>query len=91
MKNVDTIVETVSNFTNETVDKASKATNEAVGKASRATRQVADKIDEKGNQLKHAEQRLVKECSIYIRDNPLTSVGIAMGVGFILSRFLSSR
>ncbi|WP_394808893.1 YqjD family protein [Nitrosomonas sp.] len=109
MKNVDTVVDTVSDFAQETVDKATNATyhvankivdkgdelnalaHEAIDKATNATNQVADKIGEKGVQLKHAEQRLTKECSIYIRDNPLTSVGIAMGVGFILSKLLSNR
>lgn len=80
MKNLDTVVDTVSDFAHETVDKATKGTQHAV-----------DKIDKEGVQLKHAEQRLTEECSIYIRDNPLTSVGIAMGVGFILSKLLSSR
>jgi len=34
---------------------------------------------------------LRNEYSEYIRDNPLTSVGIAVGVGFVLSRLLSNR
>ena len=91
MKNVDTVVETVTDFTNETIDKASKATNEAVDKASKATHQVADKMSEKGSQLKKAEQRLMKETTDYVRDHPMTSVGIALGVGFLLSKWLNNR
>jgi ElaB/YqjD/DUF883 family membrane-anchored ribosome-binding protein len=37
------------------------------------------------------EQRLVKNCRGYVRDNPIVSLGIAAGVGFLLSRLLSSR
>ncbi len=91
MKNVDTVVETVTDFTNGTVDKASKATNEAVGKASKATREIADKMGEKGEQLRTAEQRLLKETTEYVRDNPITSVGIALGVGFLLSKWFNNR
>lgn len=91
MKNVDTVVDTVTDFTNETIDKASEATNEAVDKASRATQQVADKMSEKGDQLIRAEQRLMKETTDYVRDNPITSVGIALGVGFLLSKWLNNR
>ncbi|WP_297323984.1 DUF883 domain-containing protein [Nitrosomonas sp.] len=91
MKNVDTVVDTVTDFTNETVEKASKATNKAIDKASKATQQVADTMSEKGDQLKHAEQRLMKEATDYVRDNPVTSVGIAIGVGFLLSKWFNNR
>jgi len=72
-------------------DELNALAHEAIDKATNATNQVADKIVDKGVQLKNAEQRLAEECSIYIRDNPLTSVGIAIGVGFILSKLLGSR
>ncbi len=80
MKNVNKVAETVSDLAEEALDKTTKATNEA-----------ADKIVEKGNQLVSAEQRLLKETSKYIQDNPLTSVGIAVGIGFILSRWFNDR
>ncbi len=91
---VDKATQATYQVANKIVDKGDELNDlahDAIDKATQATNQVADKIDEKGNRLKHAEERLAKECSIYIRDNPLTSVGIAMGVGFILSRLLSSR
>jgi ElaB/YqjD/DUF883 family membrane-anchored ribosome-binding protein len=80
MKNVDTVVDTVTDIANETVEKASKA-----------TKQVADKMSEKGDQLQHAEQRLMKEAADYVRDNPMMSVGIAVGVGFLLSKWFNNR
>lgn len=82
MKNVNTntVAETVSDLADEAVEKASKAANKA-----------ADKIAEKGDQLKNAEQRLVKEASNYVRDNPITSISIAVGVGFLLSKLFNNR
>ena len=65
--------------------------HETINKATQATNQAADKIAEKGDQLIHAEQRLMKECTVYIRDNPITSVSIAFGVGFLLSRLFNNR
>ena len=82
MKNVNpnTVVDTVSDLAHEAVDKASKVTNQA-----------ADTLVEKGEQLKNAEQRLMKKASNYVRDNPITSVSIAVGVGFLLSRLFNNR
>jgi ElaB/YqjD/DUF883 family membrane-anchored ribosome-binding protein len=74
-----------------TVDKVSDLAHEAVDKVTDLTNQGVDKLSEKGEQLKNVEQRLRNEYSEYIRDNPLTSVGIAVGVGFVLSRLLSNR
>jgi ElaB/YqjD/DUF883 family membrane-anchored ribosome-binding protein len=80
MKNADSTIDTVSDFAHGVVDKATKATNMAV-----------DTISVKGTELKISEQRLMKEAGDYIRDNPVTSVGIAIGVGFLLSKFLNNR
>lgn len=75
----------------ETIDKATNYAHEAVDKMAQVTNQAADAIDEKGLQLKNAEQRLIKNCQGYVRDNPVTSLGIAVAAGFILSRLLSGR
>ena len=80
MKNVNKVIDTVSDLAEEAVDKTTKATHLA-----------ADKLVEKGDQLRSAEQRLLKETSAYVRDNPLTSVGIAIGVGFLLSKFFGNN
>ncbi len=75
----------------ETIDKASKSAHEAVDKVASATNQAAETLSEKGEQLKNAEQQLVENCRGYIRDNPITSLGIAVAAGFVLSRLLSGR
>jgi ElaB/YqjD/DUF883 family membrane-anchored ribosome-binding protein len=76
---------------NKAVDTASEYANEAADKATDVTNQAVDKLSEKGKQAKKFEKRLRNEYSEYIRDNPLTSVGIAMGVGFLLSKLMSNR
>ena len=74
-----------------TTDKASNLAHETVDKITNATHQAADAITEKGEQLKNAEKELVENCRGYVRDNPITSLGIAVAAGFLLSRLLSSR
>ena len=75
----------------ETIDKASHSAHEAVDKIASATNQAAEALGEKGEQLKNAEQQLMESCRGYVQDNPITSLGIAVAAGFLLSRLLSGR
>jgi ElaB/YqjD/DUF883 family membrane-anchored ribosome-binding protein len=68
----------LNNLAHETIDKATTATHEAV-----------DKLSEKRDQLMNAEQQLRKKYFTYIRDNPIASLGIAIGAGYLLSRLLN--
>ena len=75
----------------ETIDKAANSANEAVDKVASATNEAAETLGKKGEQLKKAEQQLIEDCRVYVRDNPITSVGIAVAAGFLLSRMVSGR
>jgi len=91
---VDKVTQVTHQVTEQIVNKGDELNDlahETIYKATQVTNQAADRIVEKGDQLIHAEQRLMKECTLYIRDNPITSVGIAVGVGFLLSRLFNNR
>ncbi len=75
----------------EITDKVSHSAHEAYDKIADATSQAAEALGEKGEQMKKAEQQLMKNCRSYVRDNPVTSLGIAAAAGFLLSRLLSRR
>ena len=75
----------------ETIEKAIHSAHEAVDKLSNATSQAAEALGEKGQELKNAEKRLMENCRTYVRDNPISSLGIAVAAGFLLSRLLSGR
>lgn len=77
---MNTTTDKVADFAHETVDTLADASNHA-----RAA------FDEKSDQIMNAEQQLMKNCQTYIRENPVTSVGIAVAGGFLLSRLLSGR
>lgn len=71
--------------------KASNLAHEAGEKLASVSNQVTDTISEKSRQMQKAEQCLVKDCSSFIRDKPITSIGLAVTAGFLLSRVLSGR
>ena len=75
----------------EIIDKAANSANEAVDKVASATNQAAEALGKKGEQLKNAELQLIEDCRVYVRDNPITSVSIAVAAGFVLSRLFSRR
>ena len=75
----------------EKIDKAANSVNEVVDNVASATNQAAEALSEKGAQLKNAEQQLMEDCRVYVRENPITSLGIAVAAGFLLSRVLSGR
>lgn len=77
---MNTTTDNVADFAHETIDSIADASNQA--KAS---------YDEKSEQITNAEQELMKNCQNYIRENPVTSLGLAVAGGFLLSRILSSR
>jgi ElaB/YqjD/DUF883 family membrane-anchored ribosome-binding protein len=72
-------------------DKVSHSAHEAYDKIADATSQAAEALGKKGEQLKNAEQQIMEDCRVYVRDNPITSLGIAVAAGFLLSRMLSGR
>ena len=75
----------------ETIDKTANSANEAIDKVASATNQAAEALGKKGEQLKNAEQQLMEDCRAYVHDNPITSRGIAVEAGFLLSRVVSGR
>jgi ElaB/YqjD/DUF883 family membrane-anchored ribosome-binding protein len=68
------------------MDKLSSAAEEASEKIAGATRQAAEALGEKGEQLRELEEQFMKECRDCIRNHPITSIGIALAAGFVLSR-----
>jgi ElaB/YqjD/DUF883 family membrane-anchored ribosome-binding protein len=73
----------------KTLDKVSDSAHVAYDKFAIATSQAAEALGEKSEQLKKAEQQMMKSCRGYIGDNPITSVSIGVAAGFLLSRLLN--
>jgi ElaB/YqjD/DUF883 family membrane-anchored ribosome-binding protein len=72
----------------ETIDTVAGSAHEAVDKIADATRRAAEALSEKGQQVKKSEERLMEDCRSYVRENPVSSVALAVGAGFMLSRLL---
>ena len=76
--------------TKPTIDKAAAMAHRAVDKAAASAVPAADWIDEKGQKLDATQKRLVSDTCAYISANPLTSIGLALLAGVLLSRMTRS-
>ncbi len=81
----------ITNIVDDTVDRLRSGVHGAVDKVANVTTQAAEALGHKGEQLKDVEQQFLKNCRSYISKNPATSIGMAVGAGFLLSRLMSSR
>lgn len=91
-------VEQVGAGAHKTIDKVSDAARPAVDRLVSGAHQAVDTmavaagtLSAKGDQLKEMQARLIEEARVYVRENPVTSLGIAAGVGYLLTRIFSSR
>jgi ElaB/YqjD/DUF883 family membrane-anchored ribosome-binding protein len=85
------VIDKVSDAARPAVDRIASGAHHAVDKIANAAGQAAETLGVKGEQLKNAQVRAMEQCRGYIRDNPVTALGIAIAAGFLLSRLLRSR
>ena len=70
----------------EATDRISGSLHEAIDKAADTASRVADNLGERKDQIVQTQDRLVGECRGFVKENPLTALAIAAGVGYFISR-----
>lgn len=71
-----------------TIERAKSSAHEAVDRIADSASQAAAKLGARADQMKEWQETLMENCSRYVREKPLQSLGIAVASGFILSRIL---
>ena len=84
----DATVNDATRTANATIDRVSKAAHQAVDKASEAVMPAAEWLTDRSGKFKVTQQQLRDDTCAYIAENPLKSVGIALGVGFLLAKLM---
>lgn len=82
---------TVADAAGPTVDRMASGAHRVVDQMADVAAQAADALDVKSEQLKDLQAQWLEKSRVYVRDNPMKSLGIAVVGGFLLSRLLSSR
>lgn len=73
------------------VDALAAGAHEAVNWAADATNNASDNLSDTGHEMKDMQERWLARTRDYVQENPVTSVGIALASGYLLSRILRSR
>jgi ElaB/YqjD/DUF883 family membrane-anchored ribosome-binding protein len=84
-------VDQVAGAARPAIDRLAAGAHQTVDKLAGAASTAARVAEEKSEKMKLAQERLLEDCRGYVRDNPMTALGIAVAVGFVLSRLTSSR
>lgn len=70
------------------INKAPDSVHDAIDKIANVAYKAAEAFGGQGDPLKNTEQQLINDYRSYIYDNPITSMGIAVAAGFLMSRLL---
>lgn len=70
------------------IDRAAQYAHQAVDRAADAAAPAAEWVSEKSSQLRVTQKQMVDDACNYVSANPLTSVGIAAALGFLLGRLV---
>jgi ElaB/YqjD/DUF883 family membrane-anchored ribosome-binding protein len=65
--------------------------HQAVDRLDDVAARAVDKVDQSGEYLKDAQERMAGGARGYVREQPLTAVGVAVASGFLLSWLLRRR
>lgn len=84
-------IDSLADAAEPAVASISEGAHTVVDKMAGAATQAARTVEASGQQLKETQERVAQVTSKYMQDNPVTSLAIAVGAGFLLSRLLSSR
>ena len=90
-KAFDNAVDKTSAVVHPAVDHLVAGVHDAVERLASVASQAAGKLELTGDQIKDAQGRMVSSCRGYVREKPLTSLGIAVASGFLISLALRQR
>jgi ElaB/YqjD/DUF883 family membrane-anchored ribosome-binding protein len=73
------------------IDHLLSSVHDAVDRLSDVAAQAADKAELSGVYIKNAQRQATRSSRAFVREQPLTSIGIAVASGYLLSWLLSKR
>jgi ElaB/YqjD/DUF883 family membrane-anchored ribosome-binding protein len=85
------VIDRVSEAAHPAMDRLSSGAHSTVDRAASAATLTTAAFVEKREQMRYVRVRAMEQTRGYVRANPVTSIGIAVAVGFLLSRLMRTR
>jgi ElaB/YqjD/DUF883 family membrane-anchored ribosome-binding protein len=85
------VIDKISDATRPAVDRVASGAQQAVDKIASAASQTAGTLRARSRRLWSTKTQTMEQCRGYVRENPMTSLGVAVAAGFLLSRLWKSR
>ncbi|MEX1057224.1 MAG: hypothetical protein WED11_05805 [Natronospirillum sp.] len=73
------------------VNRAAAGAHDTVDKVAGYTSDAAERLSHKSEQFREQNEKWMENISEYVQSNPVTSIGIAVVGGYLISRILSGR
>jgi ElaB/YqjD/DUF883 family membrane-anchored ribosome-binding protein len=73
------------------IDRVAESAKPAMDKARTAAAGAAAKVEEKAGALSELEKQWMESAREHVRQNPLTSIALAIGAGLLLAKLTSRR
>ena len=84
-------IDSAAGATRPALDHMVANAHETVDRVGLAAASAAEVLGVKGDQINDSSKRVIERASVYVRENPVASLGMAVAAGYVLSRLLSSR
>lgn len=84
-------IDSATNAAKPAVERLNQTAHETVDKLMRAASMTAESVAAKSEQLMDAQERFTEECRVYVRQKPVTALAVAVGAGFLLSKFMRKK
>ena len=84
----DPIVDRAATSAHQAVDRVAAKVSPAVERVRTAAQDSADTVHAKLDELGAMREEWTESCRSYVRERPLTALGVAVLVGFLLSRWV---
>ena len=73
------------------LDQLSEVAQQTVNRLTETASRAASRLSARGEELWELQGRAAETARTYMREHPLATIGIAVGIGIVLSRLLSRR
>ncbi len=84
-------IDRASSAAGPVVDQLTAGAHQAADRLALAANQAAASLDSAAERLKATQTRLMDSCSSYVREKPVTALGIAVAGGFLLGLLAGRR